>query len=80
IIFKSLGLAVAPLVIIIWFTKGNSVAMIITLVVSIVLTLGLSVAGFVQPELVYVSMISGFFVYGLTAGILRFIKPLRSQS
>ena len=80
IIFKSLGLAVAPLVIIIWFTKGNSVAMIVTLVVSIVLTLGLSATGFVQPELVYVSMISGFFVYGLTAGILRFIKPLRSQS
>jgi Na+/proline symporter len=80
IIFKSLGLAVAPIVIIIWFTKGNTVAITATLIVSIVFTFALSLAGFVRPELVYVSMISGFIVYGLTIGVHHVIKISRSRA
>jgi len=79
VIFKSIGIAVAPLVVIIWFTKGDKLAIILSVVFSTSLVIfltaiDLNVKGEVDPKLVLYSIIAAVVVYSLTYLIRKLMK------
>jgi len=80
IIFKSIGLSVAPIVILIWFTKGNRNAIISTVIISTLLVLAFSLTGFIKPELALVSIIGGFLIYGLAMAVSKIVKSKTAKT
>ena len=74
IIFKSIGIIIAPIVVIIWFTKGDNIAIISSVVISTILIIGLAFIGFIKPELIYIAMLISFIAYTLTFLIKKIVK------
>lgn len=70
IIFKSIGLIISPIVLYIWFKKENSLAIMLTIFiitpVIIILSIVGFIAGFLGPEMAFISMFGAAIVYGIT--------------
>lgn len=74
IIFKAIGLIVAPIVLISWLSGGNSKTIIYTLVTLSVLIIGLALIGYIKPELTIIGSIGGLLLYGFYSLLFKIIR------
>ena len=78
IIFKSIGIVIAPIVLIIWFTKGDDFSIIVTIIITISLVFGITIinlkANVIDPKLVIYSIFTSFIVYSITSIARKALK------
>ena len=74
IIFKAIGLIVSPIVIIAWISRGNRIAIVITICLNTLIIIVLSAVGYVKPELAFVGIFGGFIFYGLAVLFVRILS------
>lgn len=82
IIFKSIGLVVSPIVLFVWSKKADSVAIVVSVLLSAILVVVLSVMGYIKPELSFISMFFTAIVYSITYLIKKILtgpKVTRSK-
>ena len=74
IILKAIGLALAPLVLFSWLTKGHKMAVIFSIIFSIIAIFISTVFGFIRPELAFVAIFTSVIVYLLTIMVCKILK------
>ena len=56
IVIKSFGLVLPPIVLFIWFTKGDAIGIIFSIGLTSVLVVGFALNGFIRPELSFIAI------------------------
>ena len=74
IVIKSIGLILPPIVLFIWFTKGDTTGIICSIVLTSVLVMGFALSGFLRPELAFVAIFGSGLFYWAAVGIRRLMS------
>lgn len=73
IVIKSIGLILPSIVVFIWLTKGDTIAIIWSIVLTLILVIAFALGGFLRPELSFVSIFGSIIFYWVTVGIKKLV-------
>ncbi|MCK5485414.1 MAG: hypothetical protein KAI86_04330, partial [Desulfobacterales bacterium] len=73
IVIKSIGLILPSIVLSIWLTKGDTIAIIWSIVLTLILVIAFALGGFLRPELSFVSIFGSIIFYWVTVGIKKLV-------
>ncbi len=74
IVIKSIGFILPSIVLFLWLTKGDTTAIICSIILTFILVIAFALGGFIRPELAIIALFGSIIFYWGTAGIKKMMN------
>jgi len=79
IVIKSIGLILPSIVLFIWLTKGDTIAIIYSIIFTLITVIAFASSGFMRPELSFISIFGSIIFYWASVGVTKLIRWINNR-